>query len=435
MSARNAVTRQGAGARLRAVAAEVDAAVVGRGESLDRALAPVEFPDRRDTALLHAICYAALRWHHRLAWQVGQLLERPLKRKDIELAALLRVGLVQLQVLRIPDHAAVDATVAAASELGLRRATGLVNAVLRRFLRERERLDAAMAGDREALASHPAWLLDLIAEDWPDRAEAIITANNTAAPMWLRVNVARVDPAAYARELQAAGIAAEPLRDRPSAIKLEEPCAATSLPGFAQGLVSVQDAAAQLAAPALGARPGHRVLDACAAPGGKAAHVLELCPDVAELVALDIDPVRLERVVETFARLNLAAEVKCGDAARPQGWWDGRPFERILLDAPCSALGVIRRHPDIKVLRRPGDIAAVAERQGQMLRALWPLLASGGRLLYVTCTFTRTENQRQIGAFLDATPDAELSKPEIPAQVLPGEANMDGFYYACLLKR
>jgi 16S rRNA (cytosine967-C5)-methyltransferase len=429
------VTQAATGARVRAAAAEVDAAVVSRGKSLDHALAGVTFEDRRDTALLHAICFEALRWHHRLQWQVEQLLERPLKRKDVALAALLRIGLVQLQQLRIPNHAAVDATVAAAKLVGAGRAKGLVNAVLRRYLREREALDARMADQSEALTSHPAWLLALIAGDWPERAGAIIAANNQAAPMWLRVNVRRVAAPAYAGQLRAAGIDAEPLADQPSAIRLAEPCAASSLPGFADGLVSVQDAAAQLAAPALGARRGERILDACAAPGGKAAHILELCPDVGELVALDIDPVRLERVAETFARLGLNGQPTLGDAAGPQGWWDGTPFDRILLDAPCSALGVIRRHPDIKVLRRPGDIEALAARQGRMLRALWPLLAVGGRLLYVTCTFARVENQRQIETFLANTPDAERLEPEIPPQVLPGEANMDGFYYACILKR
>jgi len=429
------VTAAAPGARVRAAAAQVDAAVVSGGVSLDRALADIAFDDSRDTALVHAICYAALRWHHRLRWQVEQLLTRPLQRSDVELAALLRIGLVQLQALRVPQHAAVDATVAAATALGLGRAKGLVNAVLRRYLREHATLAAAMQASREAVTSHPQWLLDLIARDWPDRADAIVAANNYPAPMWLRVNVARADPAAYAAQLSAAGIDAEPLADRPSAIVLREPRPATSLPGFADGRVSIQDGAAQLAALALDARRGDRVLDACAAPGGKAAHVLELCPDVGALVALDIDRARLDRVEENLVRLGLAARVMLGDATEPQGWWDGLPFDRILLDAPCSALGVIRRHPDIKVLRRPGDIAAAAALQARMLRALWPLLRGGGRLLYVTCTFAKAENQEQIDAFLAATPDAQRIEPAFGAQVLPGEANMDGFYYACVVKR
>jgi len=429
------VTAAAPGVRVRAVAAQVDAAVVAGGVSLDRALADVAFDDSRDTALVHAICYAALRWHHRLRWQVEQLLARPLKRSDVELAALLRIGLVQLQVLRVPQHAAVDATVAAAKILGLGRAKGLVNAVLRRYLREHATLGVAMQANRVALTSHPQWLLDLIARDWPDRADAIVAANNCPAPMWLRVNVARADPATYAAQLRDAGIDAEPLAGRPSAIVLREPRPATSLPGFADGCVSVQDGAAQLAALALDARRGDRVLDACAAPGGKAAHVLELCPEVRELVALDIDRARLDRVEENLTRLGLAARVMLGDATEPQGWWDGQPFDRILLDAPCSALGVIRRHPDIKVLRRPGDIAAAAALQARMLHALWPLLGAGGRLLYVTCTFAKAENQAQIDAFLAATPDAQRIEPAFGAQVLPGEANMDGFYYACVVKR
>ncbi len=429
------MTNAAVGARVRAAAASVDAAVVSRGESLDRALAAADLPNERDRPLLHAICYAALRWHHRLAWQLEQLLDRPRKRIDANVAALLRVGLVQLQALRIPDHAAVDATVAATGALGVGRARGLVNAVLRRFLRERDSLDAAMRNHREALTSHPAWMLELIADDWPDELDAIVAANNCPAPMWLRVNVTRIDPADYASRLAAAGIDAKPLASRPSAIELAEPCPASTLPGFADGEVSVQDAAAQLAALELGAVRGQRILDACAAPGGKAAHILERCPDIAELVALDLDSVRLERVAATLARLGLTATITCGDASEPQGWWDRKPFDRILLDAPCSALGVIRRHPDIKVLRRPSDIPAVAARQALMLRALWPLLAPGGRLLYATCTVTRTENQRQIDAFVDDTPDAGLLEPEFAAQVLPGEANMDGFYYACIVKR
>ena len=429
------MTGAAVGARVRAAAASVDAAVVARGESLDRALSAADLPNERDRPLLHAICYAALRWHHRLAWQLEQLLDRPRQRIDANVAALLRVGLVQLQALRIPDHAAVDATVAATRALGVGRARGLVNAVLRRFLRERDQLDAAMRDHRVALTSHPAWMLDLIAADWPEQLDAIVAANNCAAPMWLRVNVARIDPADYAARLAAAGIEAKPLAARPSAIALAEPCPASTLPGFAAGHVSVQDAAAQLAALELGAARGERILDACAAPGGKAAHILERCPDIAELVALDIDSVRLERVAATLARLGLTATVTCGDASEPEGWWDRRPFDRILLDAPCSALGVIRRHPDIKVLRRPSDIPAIAARQARMLRALWPLLAPGGRLLYATCTVTRAENQRQIDAFVDDTPDAGLLEPEFAAQVLPGEANMDGFYYACIVKR
>jgi 16S rRNA (cytosine967-C5)-methyltransferase len=431
------VSQDSRGVRVRGLAARVNAAVVARGESLDRALEGLALEDLRDMSLLRAIAFGSVRWHHRLQWQAEQLLSRPLKRADTELAALLRVGLFQLQWLRIPDHAAVAATVDAATFIGASRGKGLVNAVLRRFLRDREALEKRMQADRQALASHPRWLLDLFARDWPEQAGAIIAANNRLPPMWLRVNIRKTSRADYLQQLTEAGIAAEAADGDGTAIVLAEPCATSSLPGYAAGLVSVQDGAAQRAAALLAPKLDQRVLDACAAPGGKAAHLLETYPGVAELVALDRDPHRLSVVEDNFARLGLAGTTLVGDAAEPASWWDGRPFERILLDAPCSALGVIRRHPDIKVLRRPEDIHAVARRQAQLLRSLWPLLAPGGRLLYATCTIAREENQVQIADFLAATADAEsaTTAPGAGRQILPGEANMDGFYYACLDKR
>lgn len=425
------------GAEVRGLAARVNAAVVAGGESLDRALERTALDDPRDASLLRAIAYGAVRWHHRLQWQAEQLLSRPLKRADTELAALLRVGLFQLQWLRIPDHAAVAATVAAATLIGAARGKGLVNAVLRRFLRERAALEERMQSDRQALTSHPGWLLGLLERDWPAQAGEIVAANNQPPPMWLRVNIRQTSRADYLQQLAAAGIEAEAAVGSTSAVLLAQPQATANLPGFEQGLVSVQDGAAQRAAPLLEPQAGQRVLDACAAPGGKAAHLLEAFPGIAELVAVDRDPQRLAVVAENFSRLGLAGTTRVGDAAEPDGWWDGRPFERILLDAPCSALGVIRRHPDIKVLRRPADIAAVAKQQARLLRALWPLLAPGGRLLYATCTIARGENQVQIAQFMEAVADAEIEAagPEIGWQILPGEANMDGFYYACLHKR
>lgn len=424
------------GGRVRELAARINAAVVSGGESLDRALAVTSMDDPRDAALLRAISYGALRWHDRVQWQVEQLLRRPLSRRDVELAGLLRVGLFQLQWLRIPEHAAVAATVAAATMIGAERAKGLVNAVLRRFLREREELDGRMHSSREALASHPRWLIELLEADWPEHAQAILAANNEPPPMWLRVNRLRVSTAAYLERLKAAGIEAMALADSTSAIMLAEPRPAATVPGYAEGDVSVQDAAAQLAAGLLDPRPGQRVLDACAAPGGKTAHLLETCPELGRLVALDRDAERLATLESGLARLGLEATVVHGDAAQPARWWDGEPFDRILLDAPCSALGVIRRHPDIKRLRRPEDIPAMASRQAGLLGALWPLLAPGGKLLYVTCTVARRENQAQIEHFLAATADAALSPPGAgtPRQIRPGEANMDGFYYACLHK-
>ena len=431
--------RATAGARVRAVAAKLNAAIVRDGQTLDSALSePARLADR-DLPLLRALVYGSIRWHHRLAWQLERLLTRRLGRgrRDSELAALIRLGLFQLQWLRIPDHAAVSATVDAAALIGAGQRRGLVNAVLRRFGREQQQLDAAMADAPEALWSHPRWLIDAIANDWKGRAESILSANNGQPPMWLRVNTRRVGVDDYAAALARSGFAAERLETAPAALLLDEPMPTASLPGYADGLVSVQDAAAQLAAAYLDLQPGQRVLDACAAPGGKTAHMLEACPDLAEVVALDRDLDRLGIAADNLARLGLTATLHACDAADTEAWWDGRPFDRILVDAPCSAIGVVRRHPDIKVLRRESDLGAVAELQARLFVRLWPLLAPGGRLLYATCTVLKRENHAQIERFLRANADAALAggRSRGHRQLFPGEANMDGFYYACLKKR
>jgi len=425
-----------AGSGVRALAAKVNAAVVRDGMSLEKALDRVSLSDVRDFSLLRSISYGALRWHHRLQWQVEQLLARPIKARDAKLAALLRIGLFQLQWLRVPDHAAVSATVAAAQQIGAGRAKGLVNAVLRRFLREREALDQRLLEDEEAQTSHPAWLVECLKSEQPQGWAKVLQANNRLPPMWLRINRLRTSRADYLHALSVAGIAVEPDSPTESAILLQEAQAMKTLPGYAEGLVSVQDAAAQLAPSYLDLKPGQRVLDACAAPGGKSAHILETCPDLVELVVLDQDAARLSAVQDSFFRLGHRATVIEGDAADPAAWWNGQPFERILLDAPCSALGVVRRHPDIKLLRRQDDIERICAAQNRFLTALWPLLAPGGLLLYVTCTLLNVETTGQISAFLAKTPDAELAN--VPTggsrQIWTGEANMDGFYYACLRK-
>ncbi|HEX6997516.1 MAG TPA: 16S rRNA (cytosine(967)-C(5))-methyltransferase RsmB [Gammaproteobacteria bacterium] len=420
-----------AGAAVRAGAAAILARVLRGRTTPEAAFAAETRFGERDAALLKALVLGALRWHHRLDWQLGQLLDRPLERDQEALAALLRSGLHQLQASRIPEHAAVSATVDAAGLLGLGRAKGLVNAVLRRFLRERAALDARMRDVPAALHSHPDWLIAALARDWPDEWRAVLDANNAAPPLWLRVNARKLDRDRYVAE-HAAGLELEPSREAPQAVRLLEPLPAERIPGFAAGLVSVQDAAAQLAAPLLDARPGQRVLDACAAPGGKACHVLETCPDLGELWALDVDAARLERVRDNLGRLGLTARLVRGDATEPAEWWDGRPFERILLDAPCSGTGVIRRHPDIKVLRTPRDVERATALQDRLLDALWPLLAPGGRLLYATCSALACENDARVAAFLARTPDAVLGASR---NVRPGQANMDGFYYACLDKQ
>ena len=425
------------GAELRALAARINARVIRDGLTLENAFAKSPQPAARDLALLRSLSYGVLRWHHRVQWQAGELLSRPLQARNAELAALLRLGLFQLQWSRIPAHAAVSATVAAAQQLGAGRAKGLVNAVLRRFLRERAELDRRVADAPAALASHPGWLLDAIKSDWPEHWQEVVVANNQTPPMWLRVNQRRIERADYLKILAAADIATEPACPTDCAIQLAEPQAMSTLPGFDDGLVSIQDAAAQLAPGYLQLAPGQRVLDACAAPGGKSAHILESCPALAELVVLDRDAERLTTVREAFARLDLSGTVIQGDAAEPSVWWDGRAFERILLDAPCSALGVIRRHPDIKVLRRLEDVERISAVQRRLLLALWPLLAPGGIMLYATCTILTQENESQVSGFLKEISDAELvgPGPGLGRQILPGEANMDGFYYACLKKK
>jgi 16S rRNA (cytosine967-C5)-methyltransferase len=430
------LSAEAAGARARAEAAICVARVVGEGQTLETALESVRLVER-DAALVRALTHGSLRWHQRLTWQVQRLLARPLPARESAIDALIRVGLYQLQFTRIPEHAAVSSTVAAARLLRRPGYAALVNALLRRFLRERKALEAQMERDPQAASAHPGWLLERLQRDWPDRWEQIVAAGNVESPpMWLRVNTRRTSRLEYLALLETAGLIATPCDGVATALLLERPQSVGTLPGFAEGLVSVQDAAAQLACGLLAVGPGQRVLDACAAPGGKAAHLLEAHPDVAELWALDRDPTRVELMRGNFTRLGLAPTLTVGDATQPAGWWDGRAFDRILLDAPCSATGVIRRHPDIKVLRRPTDIGPAAARQALLLRALWPLLKAGGRLLYATCSVLKEENQQQIDAFIAATPDARWAGGAQPHyQILPGEANMDGFYYACLEKQ
>lgn len=425
---------------LRLLAAKILTRVVIDGQSLTAALdaALKTVTSTQDRALVQAICYGVCRHYHRLDAIAARLLDKPLK--DVHIRLLLMVGLYQLAFMRIKTHAAVSETVAAAGRKPW--AKGLINALLRRYLREREQLDAAIEGEVCAQLSHPAWIIDRLRGDWEELAERCLQANNQQPLMTLRVNLSRIARADYCELLMASGIAAEQVEFCPSGVMLEMPVPVEKLPGFVDGLVSVQDAAAQLAAGLLDVQAGQRVLDLCAAPGGKTAHILETVPQVGELVALDIDAERMRRVRENLQRLHLQAVTLVGDAAEPGAWWDGRPFERILVDAPCSALGVIRRHPDIKLLRRPEDIAALQAQQSAILRAAWAMLAPGGLLLYATCSVLKDENERQIGGFLAEHPDAvEVAIDAgwgiacaVGRQILTGEATMDGFYYARLRK-
>jgi 16S rRNA (cytosine967-C5)-methyltransferase len=419
-----------AGAAVRAVAARLVARVLDERVAADDLL-PAQGVAARDQPLLAALVLGALRWHYRLEWQAQRLLERPLARGQAALAALLRIGLLQLQELRIPPHAAVSATVDAAALLGVRKAGGLVNAVLRRFQRERAELERAALEVDEARFAHPRWLIDAFRADHPHAWEALLAANNAAPPLWLRVNLQRTTRADYLERLREAGLTATAAADVDTAVLVTPPVGVDSLPGFAAGEVSVQDLSAQRAAALLDVKPGQRVLDACAAPGGKTAHILEAAAGACEVWAVDRDAVRLARVRANLDRLGLTANVVVGDAAVPQQWWDGQPFERILLDAPCSATGVIRRHPDIKVLRRPADVERAVALQARLLRALWPLLAPGGRLLYATCSVLKRENEAQVAAFRAEEPAAS---DVASLQLMPEEAGGDGFYYAGLRK-
>src|SRR5690625_4665938 len=414
------------------------------GQSLSQALPETlaKFARGEDRAFVQALVYEVIRGYERYRALAALLLEKPLRAKDTDVHLLLLSGLCEALVMRTPEHAVVSANANAARKLGKRWAVGLVNALLRRFLRERDTLLAQLTTP-EAQYAHPTWLIDRLRHAWPDHWEAVHNANNAHRPMTLRVNRRRTTPEAYRQRLEAAGIAAEAHPLAPDALVLTKPCPVERLPGFTEGDVSVQDAAAQLSADFLDPAAGERVLDACAAPGGKACHLLERQPDM-ELWAVDVDPVRNERIRDNLNRLGLTATVTTADAATPEAWWDGRPFERILLDAPCSGTGVIRRHPDIKWLRRDSDIASLAETQARLLDALWPLLAANGKLLYVTCSVLPGENETGIEGFLRRHPDA-VAEPctaggagiRLPhgLQLLPGEQDCDGFYYACLRKR
>lgn len=419
--------------------------VYAAGRSLTQAGSEVlpRIADPRDRALTQDLCYGVLRWGPRLEALAGALLDKPLGARDTDVQCLILIGLYQLLYTRIPAHAAVAATVSVTGALRKSWARGMVNAVLRRCQRERESLLACVDADEAAALAHPRWLLDRLRVDWPQDWRRIAEANNEHPPMCLRVNRLRGTRQAYLEELQAAGFTAVPAPHTSEGLTLDRPVDVSRLPGFAEGEVSVQDAAAQQAAALLDLHAGQRVLDLCAAPGGKTAHILERGIELAGLLAVDIDAARLARVRETLDRLGLAAELRCAGASRVGEWWDGAPFDRILLDAPCSGTGVIRRHPDIKRLRRAEDIAALAARQRELLDAAWRTLAPGGMLLYATCSIIHEENNAQIGDFLARHGDARLRAHAdadwgrmLPfgTQILPGESGMDGFFYACVDK-
>ena len=424
----------------RLIAAKVLTSVIRDGQSLtaalDSTLGVVE--SDKDRAFIQALCYGVCRNFHRLDYILSQMLDKPLK--DLDVKALALIGLYQLKFMRVKSYAAVSETVLAARKKPWAKA--LINALLRSYLRDQEGFEQKADNVKSALVSHPDWLIQQIEQDWPMQAQQIFQQNNEQPPMALRVNLANISQDQYLQKLRDQGIEAEAVSFCRSAILLNKPAVVDILPGFSEGWVSVQDTAAQLAAELLDVQIGHRVLDVCAAPGGKAAHILEHQPKVRELVAVDIDKLRLQRVNDNLQRLKLSAKLIVGDASKPEDWWDGQLFDRILLDVPCSALGVIRRHPDIKLLRRAEDINTLQVLQKRIMTAVWSLLAPGGIMLYATCSILKQENEQQIEAFLATNTNAI----EVPInadwglvrrygrQILTGESAMDGFYYALIRK-
>lgn len=412
-----------------------------KGQSLGDALARhADGVAVRDRALTAELAYGVCRHYFRLQAVADRLLAKPLKARDRDIAILLLVGIYQLHYTRVPPHAAISETVSASRLVGKSWASGLLNGILRRFQREGESLLAQVDGQSAARCSLPDWLLDALRQAWPADWERVAEAWLQRPPMTLRVNLGRIDRDRYVERLAEAGIGSVPVPGVPTALVLDHAMDVEQLPGFVEGLVSVQDAGAQLAAGYLDLAAGQQVLDACAAPGGKTGHILELHADC-HVTALDIDEGRLLRVTDNLRRLGLAAEVVAGDAADPVGDWAGCRYDRILADVPCSATGVIRRHPDIRLLRRADDIDVLAGRQARILDRLWPLLKPGGKLLYATCSVLPRENRQQVEAFLQRQSDAELEPlsgadtGDGMCQILPGDDGMDGFFYARLRKR
>jgi 16S rRNA (cytosine967-C5)-methyltransferase len=436
-------------ASARSLAAHAVARVLREGVTLDAALKDALAAANPQLApTVRSLGYGAVRGYYRHEAILGRLLSTPVRSLDFLVRALLSVALYELEDDRTPQYAVVDAAVQTAKATDAARASGLINAVLRRYLRERQSLDADIARNPATRHAAPVWLADRLRADWPVRWTQLLAAGDSQAPMWLRVDCRRTTAEAYLEQLRKAGIGARAEGRVPNSVVLDAPCDVQDLPGFAQGVVSVQDLGAQCVAFPLGLTADCRVLDACAAPGGKTALIAERQGDSGTVVAVDIDPHRLVRVQENLLRGQLRAELISGDLRVPAAWWDGIPFDRILLDAPCSALGVIRRHPDIRLRKSPSDIDKLPALQLRLLKSAWTMLAPRGRLVYATCTVTRSENRDVLAAFSRDTSDALVlpaeawegwpdfgEADEFGRQILPGEAGADGFYYAALTRQ
>ena len=428
----------------RLAAARALAPVLAGKASLGTSLSePLQKVAPRDRGLTQELAFGTARWQPRLAGLAEKLLQKPFKSADKDVEALLLIGLYQLFYTRVPEHAAIGETVGCATTLKKPWAKGLLNAVLRRAQREGADMLVELERDPVIRHAHPRWLQKALKAHWPNDWEAICAGNNGHPPMTLRVNRQRTNRDDYLKQLTDAGIAAHACQLSVDGIQLDSACDVHQLPHFAEGAVSVQDEAAQLAADLMDLQAGQRVLDACCAPGGKTCHMLEREPQLAHMVALDLEPHRLQRVADNLQRLQLNAEMVAADARDTAKWWDGQQFDRILLDAPCSATGVIRRHPDIKLARQADDIPALAALQAEIIDAVWPTLAPGGIMVYATCSVLPTENSDSVSAFLARTPDAEVLPIEaewgvaqpVGRQLFPQLAGHDGFYYARLRKR
>lgn len=430
-------------ANIRALAAKCTYAVIDQGRSLGdelpKQIAKIELKDK---GLLQEICYGVLRYLPELENQVQQLIEKPLKGKQRVFHFLMLVGIYQLKYMRIPDHAAVSETVEAANALKNRHLGGLINGVLRNYQRnvEKKLTNTTQTELPNPIKyNHPSWFIKKIQAAYPDQWQSILIANQERPPMWLRVNQQHNSTESYLEQLNNTDIAFEYVDPKSQAIKLNQAVGVEKLPGFAQGHVSIQDGAAQQAAILLDCKEADNVLDCCAAPGGKTCHILERVPNLANMTAIDIDENRLVRVNENLERLQLKAQVITGDAAS-KDWWDGNLYDKILLDAPCSGTGVIRRHPDIKWLRKANDIEKLTELQAQILKNIWSLLKPGGTLLYATCSILPEENNLQVQRFIENNNDVEHisitdNDADVGWQILPNEHSMDGFYYAKLVKK
>jgi 16S rRNA (cytosine967-C5)-methyltransferase len=396
-----------------------------------------------EKALIQEISYGTFRWYIQLEYLLNQLLEKRIKKKNNRLKYLIIVGLYQLLYMRIPAHAVVTETVETCKKLNMEWAKGLVNAILRRYIREADILNPLHSDDVIIKTSHPKWLIEQLKQDWPDEWNNILDANNQRPPMYLRVNQLRHDRDHYLIKLKEAGIEGGTTPYSNHGILLEQPKDVDQLPGFKEGEVSIQELAAQLSVELLDLKPGQNILDACAAPGGKSSHILESQPELKSMTVIEKDPNRAKRLSDTLKRLNLNAVMKVSDVINIDEWWDKERFDRILLDAPCSATGVIRRHPDIKSLRTPEEVSIISELQIKLLSTLWQTLKRNGLLLYVTCSILKQENSDLIKQFIENQHDCVLKPIKAKwgkdtgygRQILTGQDNMDGFFYACLEKK